>query len=178
MDDDELLIAARGDASAFAAFYPRHRRPLTGFLLARTGDAEAAADLTAETFAAALAGLHRFRPERGDAAAWLYGIARHQVARWARHGRVDARARRRLGMERLALDDEAIERIEDTAGVEVRAWLDDLPAEQADAVRARVVDGLGYPGVAAATAVTEPAARQRVSRGLAALRERLRGEQP
>jgi len=177
-DDDELLRAARTDAAAFAAFYRRHARPLAGFLLARTGDAEVAADLTAETFAAALAGLHRFRPDRGDAAAWLYGIARHQLARWARHGRVDARARRRLGMERPALDDEALERVEGSAGVEVRAWLDDLPADQAAAVRARVLEDREYAEVAAATGTTAPAARQRVSRGLATLRARLRGELP
>src|SRR3954468_12543775 len=148
MDDDELLIAARGDASAFAAFYRRHARPLAGFLLSRTGDADVAADLTAETFAAALAGLHRFRPERGDAGAWLYGIARHQVARWYQRGAVDERARRRLGMERLALRDAALAGVEASAQASVRAWLDDLPREQAEAVQARVIDGLGYGEVA------------------------------
>src|SRR5689334_4140106 len=123
--DDELLLAARTDAAAFAAFYRRHARPLTGFLLARTRDAETAADLAAETFAAALAGLHRFHPERGDAAGWLYGIARHQLARWQRRGAVDRRARRRLGMERLALDDESLARVDELGDVDARAWLDD-----------------------------------------------------
>ena len=37
----------------------------------RVGDAELAADLTAETFAAALEGRRRFAPERGPAAGWL-----------------------------------------------------------------------------------------------------------
>jgi len=174
--DDELLLAARTDAAAFAALYRRHARPLTGFLLARTRDAETAADLAAETFAAALAGLHRFRPERGDGAAWLYGIARHQLARWQRRGAVDQRARRRLGMERLALDDEALARVEDLADVDARGWLEDLPPEQAAAVRARVLEQRGYDEVAAAGGTSEAAARQRVSRGLAALRARLRGE--
>ena len=180
MDDEELLRAALTDAAAFAAFYRRHARPLAGYLLARTGDPEVAADLTAETFAAALAGLHRFRPERGDAGAWLYGIARHQLGRWARRGRVDERARRRLGMERLSLDDAALERVEEAASVapDVTVWLDDLPGEQRAAVRARVIDELDYGEVALAAETTEPAARQRVSRGLATLRARLKGEQP
>jgi DNA-directed RNA polymerase specialized sigma24 family protein len=103
--DDALLLAARRDAEAFAEFYRRHARPLAGYLLRRTGDAEAAADLLAETFAAALTGLNRFDPGRGDGAGWLYGIARHQLARRARRGAVEERARRRLGMERLELDD-------------------------------------------------------------------------
>jgi DNA-directed RNA polymerase specialized sigma24 family protein len=44
----------------------------------RTGDAELAADLTAETFAAALASRRRFDPAKGPAIGWLYGIARQQ----------------------------------------------------------------------------------------------------
>jgi DNA-directed RNA polymerase specialized sigma24 family protein len=41
----------------------------------RTRDAELAADLTAETFAAALAARARFDPGRGSASAWLFGLA-------------------------------------------------------------------------------------------------------
>ena len=39
------------------------------------GDPELAADLTAETFAAALVSVRRFDPARGPAVAWLLGIA-------------------------------------------------------------------------------------------------------
>jgi RNA polymerase sigma-70 factor (ECF subfamily) len=79
-------------------------------------------------------------------------------------------------MERLDLDDEALARVDELAGVDVRVWLEDLPPEQAVAVRARVVDGRAYAELAAAAGTSEAAARQRVSRGLAALRARLRGE--
>jgi DNA-directed RNA polymerase specialized sigma24 family protein len=51
-DDAELL--ARSDADSFAEFYRRHARRLAGWLMRMTGDAEVAADLTAETFAAAM----------------------------------------------------------------------------------------------------------------------------
>ena len=44
----------------FAAFYERHSAALLSYLVRRAGDAEAGADLTAETFAEALAGLERF----------------------------------------------------------------------------------------------------------------------
>ncbi|HEV3376843.1 MAG TPA: sigma factor [Thermoleophilaceae bacterium] len=56
-EDADLL--ARGDADSFARFYGRHARRLAGWLMRATGDAEAAADLTAETFAAALAARKR-----------------------------------------------------------------------------------------------------------------------
>jgi RNA polymerase sigma factor (sigma-70 family) len=120
---------------------------LAGFLVRRTGDAEAAADLLAETFAAALTGLDRFDPARGDAVGWLYGIARHQLARRARRGAVEDRARRRLGMERLDLGDADLRAIE--ACDDATVALQSLPPDQRDAVRARVVAGEDYAAIAA-----------------------------
>jgi Sigma-70 region 2 len=81
VSDEELLVASVGDEEAFAAFYRRHARPLAGFFMRRTGDAELAADLTAETFAAALAARRRFDPAKGAAIGWLYGIARSSRGR-------------------------------------------------------------------------------------------------
>jgi DNA-directed RNA polymerase specialized sigma24 family protein len=43
------------------------RGPLAEFFMRHTGDAELAADLTAETFAAALASRRRFDPAKGAA---------------------------------------------------------------------------------------------------------------
>jgi DNA-directed RNA polymerase specialized sigma24 family protein len=43
-------------------------------------------------------------------------------------------------------------------------------------VRARLVDGLPYGEIAVAQGVSEAAIRQRVSRGLAGLRRRMRGD--
>jgi RNA polymerase sigma-70 factor (ECF subfamily) len=79
----------------------------------RTQDAELTADLTAETFAAALDGCGRFDPERRPAIGWLYGIANHQLGRLARRGAVETRYRRRMGMARIELDDEELERVEE-----------------------------------------------------------------
>lgn len=44
--------------------------------------------------------------------AWLYGVARHQLGRFFRAGRVDSAARRRLGMPERPLPED-YERIED-----------------------------------------------------------------
>src|SRR3712207_6295862 len=52
--DEELLSAT--DARSFEFFYRRHVDTLLGYFARRTGNAEMAADLTSETFAAALAG--------------------------------------------------------------------------------------------------------------------------
>ncbi len=97
--DAQLLegIAACDDR-AFSAFYRRHLATVVGWCLRRTGDPELAADLTAEVFAAVLDGAARYEPRTGSAAGWLLGIARNVLGHSVRRGRVDARARRRLGV--------------------------------------------------------------------------------
>src|SRR5688572_3241332 len=174
-DDDELLRSARSDPEAFALLYRRHVHALLGYFYRRTRDPELAADLCAETFAAALDGAHRFDPARGPAVAWLYGIARRVLAHAQRRGAVEDRARRRLGMAPLDLTDAAIERIEALAGSE-RALADalaELPPDQRAAVQARVLDEREYGDIALAAETSESVIRKRVSRGLAGMRARL-----
>jgi RNA polymerase sigma-70 factor (ECF subfamily) len=177
--DEGLLLAVPGEPDAFAMLYRRHARPLLAYFARRTRDAELAADLTAETFAAALDGAHRFDPDRGPAAAWLYGIARHQLSGALRRGAVEDRARRRLGMARLELDDDALEGIDRLAAGDATAALQEalegLPPDQRDAVRARVLDEREYGEIARAERTSEAVVRKRVSRGLAGLRSRLEG---
>jgi RNA polymerase sigma-70 factor (ECF subfamily) len=179
--DETLLAALDEEPEAFAEFYRRHVTALLGYFVRRTRDPELAADLCAETFAAALAGAHRFRPERGPAIAWLYGIARRQLAHARRRGAVEDRARRQLGMAPLALTDEALERIDALATAEasataLHAALDSLPADQREALEARVVDERGYDEIALAARTSASVVRKRVSRGLAGLRARMGGE--
>jgi RNA polymerase sigma factor (sigma-70 family) len=175
VDDGELL--ARGDADSFAEFYGRHARRLAGYLMRATGDAEAAADLTAETFAAALVGRRRYRPERGTPATWLYGIAAHKLNDWRRRGHAEDRARRRLRMERIELSEDDVRELEYLGSeVTVVELLEELPRDQRAALRARLVDERAYGDIAGAEGVSEAAIRQRVSRGLAGLRRRIGGE--
>ena len=178
--DDELLAATRADPDAFAILYRRHVTALLAYFVRRTRDAELAADLTAETFAAALDGAHRFRPDRGEAAAWLYGIARRQLSHAQKRGAVEDRARRRLGMAPIHLTDEAIERVEalaaaDASAAVLRDGLAALPDDQRQAVLARVLDEREYADIAIAARTSESVVRKRVSRGLAGLRSRLEG---
>lgn len=176
-DVDDAALLARGDADSFAEFYRRHVRRLAGWLMRATGDAEAAADLTAETFAAALAARKRYRPGRAAPATWLYGIAAHKLNDWRRRGYAEDRARRRMRMERIELTEEDVRELEYLAG-EVTAvdLLEELPRDQGAALRARLVDERAYGEIAGAEGVSEAAVRQRVSRGLAGLRRRMRGD--
>ncbi len=79
-------------------------------------------------------------------------------------------------MARIELTDEMLARVKAIADAElaqVDVALTALPEDQSTAVRARVVEERGYDEIATALRVSEPTARQRVSRGLAALRARL-----
>jgi RNA polymerase sigma factor (sigma-70 family) len=169
--DSELLIASRTEPEAFTELYRRHAEDLLRYFARRTLDPETAAELTAETFAEAFASRANYRDQGVNGVAWLYGIARHRLGRFFRSGRVEAAARRKLGMPERDLAPQDYERIEDLidfapireALVEA---LDTLNEEQRDALRLRVIDGLGYAEVAERLKCTEQNARQRVSRGL------------
>ena len=170
--DEELLMAARSDSAAFGAFYGRFEERMLRYFLSRVGDAEVAADLTAETFAAALASARRFRAAKCTASAWLFGIAHNTLAMSARRGRVEARARQRMRMPPLELTDELIKRIDALAGPALEL-VGELPPEQAQAVRARVIDDRDYADSAKDLRCSEAVVRKRVSRGLAQMREEL-----
>ena len=71
----------------FDVLWARHAHGLLRFFARRTMDPEAAMDLVAETFAAAFVARATFRGTGEDeAAGWLFGIARNQLALWYRHG--------------------------------------------------------------------------------------------
>ena len=107
LNGDALLAAAGSDPESFAAFYRLFERPVLGFFMKATGSPELAADLTAETFARALESVDGYDTGRGRADQWLFGIARNVLGSSYRTGRVGAKARERLGMGRLVVDDHA-----------------------------------------------------------------------
>jgi RNA polymerase sigma-70 factor (ECF subfamily) len=179
--DDELLAErAPGRAgAAFAAFYERHEDAVLAYFRRRVGTPELAADLAAETFAQALVSRSRYRPgAENSAVAWLFGIAGHVLGRSVRRGAIEVRARRRLGITELVLDDAQLIAIDERSSEHgVLALLQLLPMDQREAIRARILDEKAYPEVAEQLRCSEPVARKRVSRGLAALRNRLEDTQ-
>ncbi len=170
--DEELLTAT--DAASFEQFYRRHFESVLAFFARRTRDPELAADLCAETFAAALLARRRYRPGRGRADSWLFSIAYRKLSDTRRRGRAEDRALRRLGAEAPTLADDDIAWIEHLSS-EDRAvpLVAGLPVEQRDAIRAHVVDERDYDDIAASTHTSQAAVRKRVSRGLAVVRKHM-----
>src|ERR671919_666189 len=120
----DLLRRSARDPEAFGGFYDAYFEDLLRFLTRRTCDAEAGLDLTAESFAQAYMSRCGFRGSTdAEAAAWLFRIARRQLARYFKRGAAEQRALQRLGLERPALDADGAREIELFAG------LDDLRAK-------------------------------------------------
>ena len=141
--DDELLTT--DDAEAFGMFYDRHVHAVLGYFARRTANPEAAADLTAETFASALSARRRYRPGGAPAGAWLFAIAGRRLADYHRRGRVEARAQKALAMERVTLGAEDAEMIGMLGREAATAMLAELPPDQRVAIDAHVVGSRATP---------------------------------
>lgn len=180
-DDASLLRAARTDPQAFERFYRAWAPPLHAWLSSRLSEPEVANDLTAETFAQALVSLGRFRGEQpGSGVAWLWGIGRNQLRQHYRTSRVEASARKRLGVAVAPYEaggwEEAEARVNAAARArELAEAMRGLSEHQRRALELRIVAELDYSVVAEFMDCAEPAARMRVSRALNTLRSRLQG---
>jgi len=171
--DEALLLSA--NLEDFGRFYDRYVRSLLAFFQRRTRDPEVAADLTAETFAAAMVSRGRYRPQTDTAAAWLFAIAQHKLADYHRRGAAENRLRTRLGMERVPVSAEDADMIR-WLGEDIAADLiEKLPADQRDAIRAHVLEDRDYADIAYSQHLSEATVRKRVSRGLRVLRDRVGG---
>jgi len=178
------LIRSATDPDAFAELYAAHAKMVLRFLARKTLDPELALDLTAETFALALEHRHQFRGSTvAEEQSWLFTIARRLALGWWRRGSVERSGLERLRVELPTFSDGQLEEVERIADLpELRrtlaAAVDRLPADQAHAVRERVMWERSYTEIAEETGVTEQVIRARVSRGLKTLARHLDALRP
>lgn len=163
------------EPEGFARFYEKHVETLLAYLARRVYDVDLALDLTHESFAQAYLGRDRFRGTTdAEAAGWLYGIARRQLALYFRRSAVELRALRRLGLQAPRFSEDETVRLRELAELDdlraaLRSELERVSAAQREALRLRVIEELPYAEVARRLNVSEQAARARVARGLKAL---------
>jgi RNA polymerase sigma factor (sigma-70 family) len=159
----------------YTRLYRRHAQSLLVYFQRRVHEPELARDLLAETFEAAIGAGAAFRGSTdSELSGWLWSIARNTLAEQRRREEGERGRARRLGRARTALSDREIERIEELAGIAelreaVAQRLSELPEEQREAVRLRVLEDLSYHEIAASMNTSADTARARVSRGLRAL---------
>lgn len=164
------------EVGACEAFVDAHYQGVFDFLLWLCGDADAAADLTQESFAGFWESLDRLGDlPRLDLKAWLYGIARN---RWRKRCR-DHRPPVPLE-EALALADSdpgpetlALQRLDAQS---LAAAVANLPPDFRETLLLRVMRDFTYAEIAAALGISEALARWRVHRARRALRTMLAAE--
>jgi RNA polymerase sigma-70 factor (ECF subfamily) len=132
-------------------------------------------------FAAVLLAAGRYSEQTGSAAPWVIGIARNKLLMSWRRGRVEARARHRLGFAAMTLDDGDLDRIVEIAhggSGNLLELVDDLPQDERAAIRSHVLDERPYREIATELRCSEMVVRKRVSRGLARIRQQLKDTGP
>jgi RNA polymerase sigma-70 factor (ECF subfamily) len=176
--DAELIAAAvAGDAEQFCRLYDRYAELLAHRFARAAGDG-IAADLAAETIAAAWRARRQFRGDPGGSAApWLFAIARNVLRDSLRKGRREDGARVRLGLPTDLAEERGFADVDArlSPSPALSAALAALGAGERAALELRVVDELGYDEIARRLDIRPAAARLRVSRALRRLRTVLAG---
>ncbi|MFL5797806.1 MAG: RNA polymerase sigma factor [Actinomycetota bacterium] len=170
------MAAAKVDPQSFGVVYSRHVGLVVVFLRRRTGSRELAGELTAETFAQAFVHRSSFNPNISGSSAlpWLLGIAAREAAKARRRNRVEGRARAKLGLPTIQLDEQSYEEIEERVSrvpldMQLREAMRGLSKPLARAVWLRVALDKPYREVASELGCSEGAARVRVARGIVQL---------
>jgi RNA polymerase sigma-70 factor (ECF subfamily) len=172
-DTNILEAVRRGDHREALTLCARHHGGSLGRLcMALLGSASEADDALQDTLLAAHSSFGTFRGE-GSFRAWLFSIARRRCAR------VIERRVKQPSVEGQAADDaggsssEPADDLVDARrrALAARALLARVRPTEREALLLRYEAGLSYREVGEACGVDEAAARKRVSRGLARLRE-------
>jgi RNA polymerase sigma factor (sigma-70 family) len=166
-----------GRTGEFETLYRDSVGAVTAYFARRTSDPQIAADLTADTFVAAIRSFGTFDPRRGSARAWIFGVARHCFARHcAVHDREQEGIRRLARRRRLDADEtaELVARIDAEApGRALLAELAAMSATDREAVELVDLAGLEPREAARALGVSPGAMRLRLFRARTKLRATL-----
>lgn len=176
--DGDLLHALRRQPQAVDRVYDRYALRLVRYLQQQGATDDVALDATQEVFARLIVHRRGVRlADDGSLWPWLAVTGRNLLRDWQRRGRVDGRARHRLGLP-VSSDytGDALARLDASRlRSKLRLALARLTPEQRTAVTARVIHERDYTEIARAEGASEQTVRRRVSRGLRTMQTFLQG---
>lgn len=177
-DGELAALAIGGRQTAYRALLERHRGAIFRLLRAHTGDADAALELTQQSFISAFAALARYDQDR-PFQLWITRIAINKARDWSRR-----RAVRRFFTFARPLDeahdvaDQTISVEEDIASkhdlARTLAAIAELPSALKETLLLRTVEGLSQTQTAKALGISEKAVETRLYRARAKLEKNLR----
>lgn len=172
-----LESARRGDSQAFRRLYRELYGPLWGYVSRRVARREDAEDLVAEVFHRFVTHLDDFDRNRGSVISWLLVVAHHAVADHYRRASRTAGPEEGLDTLVAARPSPLEEILADERAGRLRRAVAELSPETRELLSLRFDDQLRYGEIGALTGMTEAAVKQRCSRAVRALRDRLAGEE-
>jgi RNA polymerase sigma-70 factor, ECF subfamily len=173
-DSVEEALQRREHAAALALCARQHGAAIGRLCMALVGSQADAEDLTQETLLAAHDAFDSWRGD-GTIRSWLFGIARRKCARHL-ETRTAGRAKLELLRDDGTAPDPADAAADRQLAARARKALDEIRPSEREALILRYAGGLSFREVAAACGIDEAAARKRVSRAHARLREELDAE--
>ena len=164
---DEALLArvAEGDLDAFQCFYERHASRVGVYARQLARDPHLAEDLMQEVFSSVWTKAASFRPERGDAAGWLYTLTRNKyIDHWRRTSKTG---------KSEEIDDRRLpdpEKQESDLQLTVRQALAQVTPDQRKAIEMAYFGGLTYQETAGELELPVGTLKSRIRLGLRAMR--------
>jgi RNA polymerase sigma factor (sigma-70 family) len=171
-----FFAAGDGSDDPYADLYDRLSRRIFRFFLRRIENEEIAFDLMAETFAKGFEKRDHFRGTTDELAeAWIWSVARAVLGTYSRTKRVELSALARIGLAPEEDPEKPLEAVEHLNSIEfarrqVKDALDELPPQQAEVVRLRLIAEFTYAEIARRLGISGTLARARGSRGIRRLK--------
>ncbi len=156
-------------AESFGDLYERTFDRVYAYVQSMLRDRAAAEDVTAQAFERAYRKRRSYRPRRGSAEAWLFGIARNaaldELRRRGRHAR--------MATEPEDLAAQPVDDLAETAlrRETVRAALDSLEPRERELVALKYMAGLSNVEIARVVGISESNTSTRLNRTMTKLRE-------
>ena len=180
--EKELVEEARRDPKAFGAIFDLYHVKILKYAAYRTGNAEAARDITSEAFFKTLNKLWQFKWSGASFSAWLYRIASNEVNMYFRSKKYEPSSLDELmekdpSYEAPSKSDLAAELEEAQKSIDrnslfklVHAELVKLPPAYQEALSMRFFDEMKISDISLALGKKEGTIKSLISRGLSMLR--------
>ena len=166
--------AGTGATAEFERLYRANVDAVTAYFARRAAEPQVVADLTADTFVAAITSFGSFDPRKGTARSWVFGIARRVYASYCEaYSQHQHRLQRLAGRRELDPDQvgELLNRIDaERACRDMLAELAALPEKDRAAIELVDLAGLRPQEAAAALGLAPGTVRMRLLRARARLR--------
>ena len=169
------LGAGNDAATEFERLYRANVDAVTAYFARRAAEPQVVADLTADTFVAAITSFGSFDPGKGTARAWVFGIARRVYASYCEtYSQHQHRLQRLAGRRELDLDqvEQLLNRIDaERACRDMMAGLAALPERERAVIELVDIARLWPQEAAAALGLAPGTVRMRLLRARARLRK-------